>query len=231
MSPLHGAAYRYCPLFSGKAGVGSCRCRNDTDYGFRYGARRTIGEGNYNWRVTQALLPTYSLIPFIRFPAGGRAWIPVDDNRTMTFYISYHPDRPLTDQDLAMRRTGRAFPPELIPGTFIPKRNKENDYLLDREIQRTTSYTGIWGVNDQDRAIQESMGPIYDRRKEHLGTSDQAIITARRRLLNLARELQQGIEPFPASHGDIYRVRAMEVNTALDGRSRWRSHRAASRPA
>ena len=91
-----------------------------------------------------------------------------------------------------------------------------NDYLLDREIQRTTSYTGIWGVNDQDRAIQESMGPIYDRRKEHLGSSDQAIITARRRLLNLARELQQGIEPFPASHGDAYHVRAMDVNTQLD---------------
>ena len=90
-----------------------------------------------------------------------------------------------------------------------------NDYLLDREIQRTTTYTGIWGV-DAGRAIQESMGPIYDRRKEHLGTSDQAIITARRRLLNLARELQQGIEPFPASHGDIYRVRAMDVNTAVD---------------
>ena len=91
-----------------------------------------------------------------------------------------------------------------------------NDYLLDREIQRTTTYTGIWGVNDQDRAIQESMGPIYDRRKEHFGTSDPAIITARRRLLNLARELQQGIEPFPASHGDVYRVRAMDVNTRVD---------------
>ena len=134
----------------------------------------------------------------------------------MTFYIIYHPERPLTDQDLAMRRTGRAFPPDLIPGTFIPKRNMANDYLLDREIQRTTTYTGIWGVNDQDRAIQESMGPIYDRRKEHLGTSDPAIITARRRLLNLARELQQGIEPFPASHGDVYRVRAMDVNTRVD---------------
>jgi len=34
--------------------------------------------------------------------------------------------------------------------------------------------------------------------------------------MNLARELQQGIEPFPASHGDVYRVRAMDVNTALD---------------
>ena len=71
-------------------------------------------------------------------------------------------------------------------------------------------------ANDQDRAIQESMGPTYDRRKEHLGTSDLAIITARRRLMNLARDLQQGIEPFQASHGDLYRVRAMDVNTAVD---------------
>jgi len=49
-----------------------------------------------------------------------------------------------------------------------------------------------------------------------LSQATLAIITARRRLLNLARELQQGIEPFPASHGDIYRVRAMDVNTQLD---------------
>ncbi len=55
-----------------------------------------------------------------------------------------------------------------------------------------------------------------DRRKEHLGTSDQAIITARRRLMSLARDLQNGVEPFPATHGNIYRVRAMDVNTALD---------------
>ena len=32
----------------------------------------------------------------------------------------------------------------------------------------------------------------------------------------MARELQQGIEPFPASYGDIYRVRAMDVNTPVD---------------
>ena len=72
------------------------------------------------------------------------------------------------------------------------------------------------GIKNQDRAIQESMGPIYDRRKEHLGTSDLAIITARKRLLNLARELQQGIEPFLASHGDVYRVRAVDVNPPVD---------------
>ena len=83
---------------------------NKTDYGFRYGARRTIGEGTYNWRVTRLCCRPIASSPS-SVPGRPRAWIPVDDNRSMAFYISYHPDRPLTDQDLAMRRTGRAFPP------------------------------------------------------------------------------------------------------------------------
>ena len=188
---------------------------NDTEYGFRYGAKRAIGDGKYNWRITQALLPTFSLIPFIKFPAGGRAWIPVDDERTMTFHVTYHPDRPLTDDDLAVRRTGRAFPPELIPGTFSAKRNKDNDYLIDRELQRTVTYTGIWGVNDQDRGVQESMGPLYDRRREHLGSADLAIIAARRNLLRAALDLQNGIEPWVVQHPEAYSVRAMDVNTEV----------------
>jgi len=175
-----------------------------------------MGENSYNWRITQAMLPTFSLIPFLKFPAGSRAWIPVDDEHTMTFYISYHPERPLTEEDLAMRKTGRAFPPETIPGTFLPKRNKENEYLLDREVQRTYNYSGIYGVNDQDRAIQESMGTIQDRRTEHLGGSDLAIITARRGLMRAARELQQGIEPYAATHPEVYRVRAMDVNDEIE---------------
>src|SRR5204863_8928827 len=64
---------------------------NETEYGFRYGAKRSVGEGTYNWRVTQALLPTFSMIPFLAFPAGGRAWIPIDDDNTITFYWAYNP--------------------------------------------------------------------------------------------------------------------------------------------
>jgi phthalate 4,5-dioxygenase len=191
----------------------------ETDYGIYYGARRAIGDGQYNWRLTQALVPTYSMIPFITYPAGGRAWIPIDDDRTMTFYWSFNPEQALTDEDLAMRRTGRAFPPEVIPGTFTAVRNKSNDYQIDREIQQTKTYTGIWGVNDQDRAIQESMGPIYDRRKEHLGTSDLAIIATRRVLLRTVKDLQQGIEPYLAHHPEAYAVRSLDVNTPLENLS------------
>ena len=188
---------------------------NNTDYGFRYGARRTVGDGSYNWRLTQWLLPTYSLIGFIEFPANGRCWIPIDDEHAWTFYYAYHPERPLTDQELARYRAGRGFPPELIPGTYRPKRNRENEYLLDREQQRTQSYTGIYGVSDQDRAIQESMGPIFDRRREHLGTSDLAVVAARLRLLQTIRELQRGTEPYAAQHGELYHVRALDAVCAL----------------
>ena len=52
--------------------------------------------------------------------------------------------------------------------------------MLDRDSQRAGNSTGIPGVNNQDRAIVESMGPIKDRENEHLGSSDKAIISSRR---------------------------------------------------
>ena len=165
---------------------------DQTDYGFRYGARRTVGEGRYNWRVTQWMLPTYSLIGFIQFPAGGRVWVPIDDER-------------------ARFGNGNSFPPQLLPGTYSPLRNRANEYLIDRELQRTTTYTGIFGVNDQDRAIQEGMGAVFDRSQEHLGTSDVAIIAARQRLLKTVRELEGGTEPYAAQHPEIYAVRALDA--------------------
>jgi hypothetical protein len=137
--------------------------------------------------------------------------VPIDDEHVWTFYFTYNPERPFDERAEAQFRSGRAFPPELIPGTYRPLRNRENEYLLDRELQRTSTYTGIYGINDQDRAIQEAMGAIFDRTTEHLGTSDLAVISARLRLLQAVRDLQKGIEPYAASHGDCYRVRALDV--------------------
>jgi len=59
--------------------------------------------------------------------------------------------------------------------------------------------------------MTETMGPIVDRSKEHLGTSDVAIIAARRRLLRMLRELEQGIEPYGPRHGQIYAVRSLDL--------------------
>src|SRR5205823_4710259 len=98
-----------------------------------------------------------------------------------------------------------------IPGTFRPIRNMSNDYMIDRVEQRSgRSFTGITGIGEQDTAVQESMGPIYDRTSERLGASDAAIIQMRRRLMRAAQELQQGTEP-PALDPSVFRVRSVSM--------------------
>ena len=56
----------------------------------------------------------------------------------------------------------------VVDENYVPLRNKSNDYLIDRKLQKTRSYTGIQGVSEQDAAVQDSQGPIADRTREHL---------------------------------------------------------------
>ena len=108
-------------------------------------------------------------------------------------------------------------------------RNRQNSYLLDRHVQRTESFTGIDGVNVQDRAIQESMGPIVDRSREHLGPADRAVIQARKLLLEAVRTVSEGgtpkgIEPTYAGlaaaeavlpHGTDWRTASMPAGSQI----------------
>jgi hypothetical protein len=53
------------------------------------------------------------------------------------------------------------------------------------------------------------MGPIYNRTKEHLGTSDTGIITVRRRLIEAARRhSNDGQTPPEVMHPEVYAIRA-----------------------
>ena len=141
----------------------------ETDFGFVYGARRPADD-DYFWRVTTFTLPMFVKIPgghvrrrrplhpahgrraqlvvrrraaaAARWPAGAGAG-PADAWAT--------PIRPLDPTN--------AF----IPGTWRRVRNKDNDYLIDRQRQRTLNYTGLPGNRVEDAAMTESMGPIYDR--------------------------------------------------------------------
>lgn len=183
----------------------------DTDYGFAYGARRALPDGSYQWRVTQWLLPTHSMIPSPNWPHFGHVWTPIDDETTWNFYYAYNPERPLTQEEVEYYGSGVTAVPKMAPGTMRSLANAENDYLIDRLMQRTTNYTGITSSGAQDLAMAQSMGRVLDRTKEHLGSTDLAIIRARRTLISLARRLQQGIEPYAPYHGDVYRVRPVEA--------------------
>jgi phthalate 4,5-dioxygenase oxygenase subunit len=58
-----------------------------------------------------------------------------------------------------------------------------------------------------DASVQESMGPIQDRTKENLVSTDNAIIMARHRLRKAAVELQKGTQP-PGLDPECHRVRS-----------------------
>jgi phenylpropionate dioxygenase-like ring-hydroxylating dioxygenase large terminal subunit len=181
----------------------------ETDYGFVYGARRNASEDRYYWRITQWLLPFYHIIPAEDGAVvTGNAWVPIDDENCWVYRASWHPDRALTEEEVHDYRYGGVMHEEVDPTTFRPLANKRNDYLVNREIQRTKSFSGIKGIQAQDMAMIESMGPIYDRTREHLGSSDTAIIAMRRKLLRLVRALSDGEAPHAATHGDSYRVRS-----------------------
>ena len=70
---------------------------------------------------------------------------------------------------------------------------------------------------NQDAAVQESMGAVTDRRREHLGTSDMGIIAARRYFLNAAKAYRdRGVAPPDADNAAAFRIRPVEAVMSPD---------------
>jgi phenylpropionate dioxygenase-like ring-hydroxylating dioxygenase large terminal subunit len=170
-----------------------------TDYGYQYAGIRTLDEARIHVRTYHYIMPFHQIRPS-RSESGvplvaGHTWVPIDDENTMVYNWEYSTtDAPLTAEDRLERRLGNG-PLDVDQTTFRAKRNRANNYLLDRQVQKTESFTGIDGINVQDRAIQESMGPIIDRSREHLGPADRAVIQARRLLLEAVRTVAEGGTP------------------------------------
>jgi hypothetical protein len=83
--------------------------------------------------------------------------------------------------------------------------DESNDWMIDRESQRTSTYTGIDGVHLQDQAITESMGECVDHNVEHLTIGDLMITRTRQRMLKAMRDLaERGIKPPGAENGEIF---------------------------
>src|SRR3954467_8205031 len=101
----------------------------------------------------------------------------------MSWCFTQHPTRPLSEHELEVMRNGGGIQVKLLPGSFRPAVNKDNNYMIDRTAQRANkSYCGVAGLAMLDAAIQESMGPIQNRSKENLVSSDNGVIRARIRL-------------------------------------------------
>lgn len=208
---LHRGALDRDPLFAGSKGnaytMGTAFVADvvESEGGMLFGARRDAENGNHYWRIAQWVMPTFTAIaPRADHPIHGHFWVPIDDENCWTWSYDYHPVREFTDAELKAMEDGHSVHAKMIPGTFMPALNKENNYMMNRADQRAgISAMGIEGIGTQDTAIQESMGPLQDRTRENLASSDRGIILARKRLRNAALALEQGVEPpgvNPASH-------------------------------
>ena len=110
----------------------------------------------------------------------------------------------------------------MSPGGVVDRKyTRENDYLIDRIAQKGTSYSGIADFRSQDAMATETAGPVYDRTREHLGSTDIALIRMHRLLLRAAKGLARGEEPpVLAGAGDFRAIRGAEKILA-DGED-WR---------
>jgi nitrite reductase/ring-hydroxylating ferredoxin subunit len=201
----------------------------DTDFGTSYGCYRPAEADTYYWRIAHYLFPFYTMIPtgLLGMQVLVRAWVPVDDEHIMFWSIavpSTRDGRGNTGGASALQSGGNratiaagglagghGFRPDTSDwlGSFRLAQHKGNDYLIDREAQRTKSFTGIAGIHQQDQAITESMGAIIDRTQEHLGSSDAMVIRARRRAINAAKALRDtGAVPPGVDDPAVYRQRS-----------------------
>jgi phthalate 4,5-dioxygenase oxygenase subunit len=168
----------------------------ETSYGMRAISIRTVGTGQIYVRTSPYMMPSFSIVPgppTAKFEEDDirafRFWVPIDDQTTWLYILNMR-KRPFTDEE---RKSLRSW----IGADYRRIRNLGNNYLQNRELQRTASYTGIEAFNpaEQDGCATESMGAIWNRSKEHLGYSDKTIIALRKMLLRTVSDVAEGREP------------------------------------
>jgi phenylpropionate dioxygenase-like ring-hydroxylating dioxygenase large terminal subunit len=185
----------------------------DTDWGTMYAAYRPADANSVYWRFAHFLFPFWTMPPdgLFRDHIVARAWVPMDDTHTMFVHLSWKKNTP----GVRKLKDGSAIPGASMGRATLPNdsgwygrwrlaANASNDYLIDRDLQRTRSYSGIEGIHLQDQAMTESMGGIVDHTLEHLALSDLMIGRTRRRIIQAARAAAEGIAPPGVDHPEVY---------------------------
>jgi phenylpropionate dioxygenase-like ring-hydroxylating dioxygenase large terminal subunit len=166
------------------------------DYGLAIAARRDVEDGCF-WRINHWIAPWYTVVPQIGPPWGIHGWVPIDDTSCWVYSFVWNPELPHSSDEIETWKRGEGLFAELIPGTYVPIRNKGNDWLVDREAQGAGLLSaGVHGNQEQDDAIVGSIGPYHDRSQEHLVATDAAVLATRRWLVDAAARLQRdGVAP------------------------------------
>jgi len=191
----------------------------DEWHGFRYAGIRETPNGYRHARITAFILPSSTIIAQIPFSTRQIFVVPSDDYTTYRYNFTVQPPSNPRGLGGPLFFTYVKYPFEMMPRNGIVEREytAENDYRIDRRAQKGVSYSGIRDFRSQDAMATESAGPIYDRTREHLGGTDEAVIRMHRQLLRAAKGLADGTQP-PALGGsrDFRSIRGAEKVLAHD---------------
>jgi phthalate 4,5-dioxygenase len=193
----------------------------DMPYGFRYAAiRKPIADAetkNYI-RTSHFIAPIFAMFPAPQGWVWMQAFTPVDDEHTIFWNFQVN-DTPIGAEQRATLFERAGMRPGIdLDDQLRPAGNRGNSWLQDRAaMRRGESHTGLASVSREDFAVQESMGPILDRSKEHLGVSDTAVIRFRRLMLDGVRRFAAGeTPPGLGEPNDLGYVRSQEEMLPID---------------
>jgi phthalate 4,5-dioxygenase len=158
----------------------------------RLTALRLIDGQRTHVRVTHAAFPSTFVIPLSETLTITQLHVPVDDVNTYwySFFTSFA--APLDRETMRAQRLAHITLPD-----YVPLHGRHDGWAFDPEQQRTRTYLGMGeeDINLHDQWAVESMGPIADRTREHLGTSDKVIMANRRLLLKAIDTVAAGGTP------------------------------------
>jgi len=185
-------------------------------WGLKVAAIRYVGDTHKYVRTNMFVPPCIGIPPTSRMVKGivdgfhAVYQIPADDYNTWRIDVNVKVSGPLGHSGGGNGRRREVGP------DWKKVANSANEYLLDREKQRTRVYCGVdFGNHTQDACVTESMGQISDRTLEHLGVCDAQPIAMREFLLGALRAMEQGkdppgiaFEPARNPYADIFTVNA-----------------------
>ncbi len=162
-----------------------------TEFGLRLLTRRELNARQTHLRVTNLLFPNAFVIPMSAEMTITQWHVPVADGSNYWFALFTSFAAPVDKEQMRRQRLELYELPD-----YTPRLNRANNWGYDPEEQRTKTFTGMgFDINVHDQWACESLGPIADRTREHLGTSDKAIITYRRLLLRSIEQMERGETP------------------------------------
>lgn len=161
-----------------------------TEYGMRLIALRELNDKSTHVRVTNLLFPQAFNIPLSAEMTITQWHVPVDDVNCYWYAIFTSFAGPVDKQQMRAQRLELYELPD-----YIPRKNKSNNYGFDPNEQKTRTYTGMGDdINVHDQWAVESQGPIQDRTREHLGSTDKGIINYRSMLMKAIDQAEAGNE-------------------------------------